>query len=156
MAAKKTIQDYALLAEIVSAIAVVGSLIFVGLQISQNTGYLRRGEHNATMEQATAQRLLTIDMAEILVRSRQGADALSEVEMLKLSTYYDQAIWSSFQIFDRERGGYLDDGDWQQTSAISIIATFADPIARSWWEQAKKGFPADFVSAVDKLLTLAP
>ena len=63
--------------------AIVASLIFVGPQIRQNTAYLRRGENNATMEQASAQRLLTIDLAEILVKSTQGVDALSDVEMLK-------------------------------------------------------------------------
>jgi hypothetical protein len=101
MAAKKTLQEYALLAEVISGIAVVCTLIFVGLQVRQNTQYLRRAENNETMEQSNAQRLVTIDMAEILVKSRQGRDALSEAELLKLSTYYSQAVWSSFQIFDR-------------------------------------------------------
>lgn len=153
MAVKRTLQEYALLAEVVSAIAIVGSLIFVGLQIRQNTDHLRRGENNATMEQASATRLLTIDMAEILVKSRKGVDALSDVEMLKISTYYREAMWSSFQIFDRERGGYLDEGDWQRSSPAGLLA---NPVARSWWEEAKQTFPPAFVSAVDEVLASPP
>ncbi len=150
MAARKTLQEYALFAEIVSAIAIVGSLIFVGFQIRQNTDYLRRVESNATMEQASATRLLTIDMAEILVKSIKGVDALSDVEMLKISTYFREVMWQSFQIFDRERGGYLDEGDWQRTSTPAGL--LANPVARSWWEQAKQTFPPAFVTAVDEVV----
>jgi hypothetical protein len=34
---KKQLQEYALIAEIVSALAIVASLVFVGMQISQNS-----------------------------------------------------------------------------------------------------------------------
>jgi len=154
MAVEKRLQEFALFAEIVSAIAIVGSLIFVGFQIRQNTDYLRRGENNATMEQASAVRLLTIDMAELLVKSREGADALSDVEMLKISTYFREVMWQSFQIFDRERSGYLDEGSWELSSAA--IDLLADPIARSWWKQAKQTFPPDFVNVVDERLASPP
>jgi len=39
------------LAQIVASVGVVVSLIFVGLQIRQNTGALQRNEHNSTMTQ---------------------------------------------------------------------------------------------------------
>jgi hypothetical protein len=148
------LSDWASVAEILGAAAIVVSLIFVGFQVRQNTDYLRRGENNATMEQASAVRLLTIDMAEILVKSRNGVDALSDVEMLKISTYFREVMWQSFQIFDRERGGYLDEGSWAQSSATTGL--LADPIARSWWEQAKQTFPPDFVDAVEERLGFPP
>ena len=144
---KKTLQEYALIAEIVSAAAIVGSLTFVGLQVRQNTDYLSRGESNATMEQASAVRILTIDLAEILVKSEQGADALSDVEKLKLNTYYREMTWASVQIWDRERSGYFDEGAWQQSSLV--VETLANPLARSWWEREKKSFPPEFVGALD-------
>src|SRR6185503_14750115 len=37
------------LAQIIASVGVVVSLIFVGLQIRQNTGALQRNEHNSTM-----------------------------------------------------------------------------------------------------------
>ena len=40
-------------AQIVASVGVVVSLIFVGLQIQQNTRALQRNEHNSTMEQWT-------------------------------------------------------------------------------------------------------
>jgi hypothetical protein len=141
-------------AEIISAIAIVASLIFVGFEIRQNTNHLRRGENNATMEQASATRLLTIDMADILVKSSAGGDALSDVEMLKLSTYLREVMWQSYQIFDRERGGYFEEGEWLRSSSLTEL--MANPVARPWWEQAKQTFPPAFVSAVDQALAAAP
>src|SRR5215475_14573411 len=46
-------QQIAYLGHIVASIGVVVSLIFVGLQIRQNTRALERAEHNSTMGQLT-------------------------------------------------------------------------------------------------------
>lgn len=37
------------LAQIIASVGVIASLIFVALQIRQNTGALQRSEHNSTM-----------------------------------------------------------------------------------------------------------
>ena len=39
------------LAQIVGSVAVIVSLVFVGLQIKENTAALQRNEHNSTMAQ---------------------------------------------------------------------------------------------------------
>ena len=41
------------ISQLVAAVGVILSLIFVGLQIKQNTRALQRAEHNSTMEQWT-------------------------------------------------------------------------------------------------------
>ena len=56
------------LAQIVASVGVVVSLIFVGLQIRQNTGALQRNEHNSTMAQWTVIRMAVAqnrDIAEL-------------------------------------------------------------------------------------------
>ena len=45
------------LAQMVASVGVIVSLIFVGLQIRQNTGALQRNEHNSTMAQWTVIRM---------------------------------------------------------------------------------------------------
>ena len=148
------LSDWASVAEILGAAAIVVSLIFVGYQIRQNTDYLRRTESNATMEQATAGRLLRVELAEILVKSRQGVGALSEVEELKLHTYFSQIGWAAVQMFARGRAGFSDAEDWQNNALIPEIRT--NPTADSWWAQAKESFPSDFVDAFDQRLTSSP
>jgi hypothetical protein len=53
------------LAQIVASVAVVASLIFVALQIKQNTRALQRNEHNSTMEQWTVIRQAIAQNREI-------------------------------------------------------------------------------------------
>jgi hypothetical protein len=68
------------LAQIVASVAVVVSLIFVGLQIKQNTGALQRNEHNSTMAQWTVIRMAIAknrDIAELMTAGLRGENTLS-------------------------------------------------------------------------------
>ncbi|MBS1117761.1 MAG: hypothetical protein H6Q87_2145 [candidate division NC10 bacterium] len=52
-----SLEQLSSLAQVFGSIGVIVSLIFVGLQIKQNTGALQRNEHNSTMEQWTVIRM---------------------------------------------------------------------------------------------------
>lgn len=65
----RTLETASHLSQIIASIAVFISLIYVGLQLSQNTAQLRRAENNATLTQFQAIRLSIIqnrDVAELL------------------------------------------------------------------------------------------
>ena len=67
------------LAQIVASVGVIVSLIFVGLQIRQNTGALQRNEHNSTMAQWTVIRQAIAgnrDIAELMTAGLSGERAL--------------------------------------------------------------------------------
>jgi hypothetical protein len=67
------------LAQIVASVAVIVSLIFVGLQIKQNTSVLQRSEHNSTMAQWTVIRMAIAknrDIAELMTAGLHGERAL--------------------------------------------------------------------------------
>jgi hypothetical protein len=68
------------LAQIVASVGVVVSLIFVGLQIRQNTGALQRKEHNSAMAQWTVVRRAIAknrDIAELMTLAfRESGRAL--------------------------------------------------------------------------------
>jgi hypothetical protein len=59
-------EQLSFLAQIVASVGVVVSLIFVGLQIKQNTRALQRTEHNSTMEQWTVIRQAIAQNATLL------------------------------------------------------------------------------------------
>jgi hypothetical protein len=57
------------LAQVIGTLGVIVSLVFVGLQIRQNTGALQRNEHNSTMPQWTVIRMAIAgnrDLAELM------------------------------------------------------------------------------------------
>lgn len=57
------------LSQVIASVAVVASLIFVGLQVKDNTTALQRDEHNSTMAQWTVIRMAIAknrDIAELM------------------------------------------------------------------------------------------
>jgi hypothetical protein len=75
------------LAQIVASVGVIVSLIFVGLQIRQNTGALQRNEHNSTMAQWTVIRMAIAknrDIAELMTAGLHRERALDAADQLRL------------------------------------------------------------------------
>jgi hypothetical protein len=52
-----SLAEWSNFAQVVGTVAVIVTLLFVGLQIRQNTNALQRNEHNSTMEQWTVIRM---------------------------------------------------------------------------------------------------
>jgi hypothetical protein len=63
---KEKLQEYALIAEIVGGIAIVASLLFVGLQIQQNTAVAKVSSYQQNIEEISDWRTLIITDVELL------------------------------------------------------------------------------------------
>ena len=78
-------QQISYLAQIVASIGVIVSLIFVGLQISQNTRALERAEHNSTMGQLTVIRQAIAqnrDIAELMTAGLHGERTMDAADQI--------------------------------------------------------------------------
>ena len=77
------------ISQLVAAVGVILSLVFVGLQIQQNTRALQRAEHNSTMEQwtvirqAIAQNRDARSAAPRLVFDERAADRRTDAERVE-------------------------------------------------------------------------
>ena len=145
------------LAQIVASIGVVVSLIFVGLQIRQNTGALQRNEHNSTMAQWTVIRMAVAknrDIAELMTAGLQGERALDATDQLRLEQMLAENAWASFHIWERTRRGIFPKGTFELSCGAHLYGLLSTAVGGTWWRSAKQtGFPAGFVSDVDALLT---
>ena len=77
-----SLEQVNLVFQIAASIAVVASLIFVGMQIKANTLELQRNEHNSTMAQWTVARMAIAkhaDIAELMTAGLTGDRALDRV-----------------------------------------------------------------------------
>src|SRR5215831_470179 len=104
------------LAQIVASIGVIVSLIFVGLQIKQNTRALQRTEHNSTMEQWTVIRQAIAqnrDIAELLTAGLQGERALDAADQLRLEQMLAEHAWAAFHIWDRTQRRIFPSGNFR-------------------------------------------
>ena len=144
------------LAQIVASVGVVVSLIFVGLQIRQNTGALQRNEHNSTMAQWTVIRMAIAqnrDIAELMTAGLHGERALDAADQLRLEQMLAENAWAAFHIWDRTQRGIFPKGTFELTGGALLCGLLGTPRGGSWWRSAKHtGFPPGFVVDVDAVL----
>jgi len=152
-------QQLSELAQIVASAGVVVSLIFVGLQIKQNTRALQRAEHNSTMEQWTVIRMAIAkhrDVAELMTAGLRGESPLDAADQLRLEQMLQENGWAAFHIWDRTQRGIFPKGTFEATGGALLGTLLKTPGGESWWRKAKHiGFPPGFVADVDVILAKA-
>jgi len=149
-------EQVAYLAQIVASIGVIVSLVFVGLQIRQNTGALQRNEHNSTMAQWTVIRMAIArnrDIAELMTVGLQGERTMDGPDQLRLEQILAEHVWAAFHIWDRTQRGVFPKGTFELTAGPLLYGLLKTPRGEAWWGSAKnRGFIPEFVLDVDVLL----
>ena len=144
------------LAQIAASVAVVASLIFVALQIKQNTRALQRNEHNSTMEQWTVIRQAIAqnrEIAELMTAGLHGERAMDAADQLRLEQMLQENAWAAFHIWDRTQRGIFPKGTFEATAGALLGNLLKTPGGESWWRKAKHiGFHPGFVLDVDAVL----
>ena len=147
------------LSQVIASIAVVISLVYVGLQLAQNTGQLRRAENNATLTQFQAIRLSIVenrDVAELLARSLYTGNALDLADELRLEAFLSEFTWSTFHIWDRARSGFLDKEEFTRGGAPNLARMLCTPRGAAWWQVSKAQFASGFAGEVDAAIANMP
>jgi hypothetical protein len=117
------------LAQIVASVGVIVSLIFVGLQIKENTRALQRTEHNSTMEQWTVIRQAIAqnrDIADLMTAGFQGERPLDAADQLRLEQMLAEHAWAAFQFWDRTQRGIFPKKTFEATGAALLRGLVAE------------------------------
>ena len=151
-----SLEQFSYLAQIAGSVGVIAYLIFVGLQVRQNTGALQRNEHNATMAQWTVIRMAIAknrDIAELMTAGLHGERAMDAADQLRLEQMLQENAWASFHIWERTQRGIFPKGTFEATAGALLSTLLRTPGGESWWRKAKHiGFPPGFVLDVDAVL----
>lgn len=151
-----TLDQLAQVSGIVGSVGIVLSMIFVGLQIRQQTAALNRNEHNSTMEQWTVIRMAIAqhpDIAELMTAGVQGQRVLGAAEQLRLDMLLNEQLWAAFHIWDREQRGIFPAGTFELTGAPPVLPLLEAPGGEAWWRRSKNaGFLPPYVALIDALL----
>ena len=101
------------ISQLVAALGVILSLVFVGFQIKQNTRALQRAEHNSTMEQWTVIRQAIAqnrDIAKLMTTGLKGDRVMDAADQLRLEQMLAEHAWAAFHIWDRTQRGIFRQG----------------------------------------------
>ena len=146
-----TLSDLASIGSLVSGVAVLFSLIFVGFQVRQNTMQMRRAELNSSMEQASAFRRTIVGdpgVAELWVKGLSDTDTLNVPDAARFDLLLEEALWLMFMIWDRSKSGLLDKDEWTRTCSDTLVDILTPRRSAIWWKNYKIKFPDAFVSDV--------
>ncbi len=153
-----SLDQVAALAQIAGSVGIVLSLIFVGIQVRQNTAALYRNEHNSTMAQWTVIRMgiaQNRDIAELMTGGLSADSTLDPADQLRLEQFLSEQMWASFHIWDREQRGVFAKGTYESAVGAYVTSLLAAPRASIWWKNAKGvGFFPPFVAVVDALIEM--
>ena len=143
--------------EVIAAIAVVVSLVYLATQIRQATKTARANTRNSIAEsaQALSQDVINnADMAEIFVKHLNG-EALNAVESLRLQSrcYRDMRHWEN--IYYQVREGLLTDGEWSGFRN-NLAALFEIEAYRDYWLSEAHLYSEAFREQIDTLLSELP
>tara|TARA_B100001559_G_scaffold161390_1_gene135468 strand:+ start:50 stop:514 length:465 start_codon:yes stop_codon:yes gene_type:complete len=143
--------------EILGLLALIGSLIFVGIEIRQNSLAVRGATHQSISEQvtklymhvATNERLskLVSQMLDSDTSNHNFRNQLNAADELSLDFIVLTGLRRIENIYLQESDGILSDKAFERIGLEFYQTTFS----RETWEKYKTGFDKNFIDFFEKL-----
>lgn len=157
------LKKWALLAEVLGGIAVVISLIFVGLQVQQSN---EQAALNTNALRLTAYAQLIDGISDFNIQTLQNAELRAVRNKLEAGAQIDELDPDEQQIINAflylaYRNGDLAYMQYSQNiideerllSGMGLLVSYlAMPTVKAHWDQAKQGFVAEYRNYIDQLV----
>jgi hypothetical protein len=149
-----TLEQYAYLAQILAAVAVVASLVYLGLQVRQNTSAVRASSVDSASTSANAIRQSIYESAEVTRLYHSGmtdVEALTDEDRLRFRLLMHNALWSIWNTYAQVSFSQLTPSVWH--SHKPLIRRFLTSSGGKWfWDNHKQEFEERFRAEVDRVL----
>lgn len=148
----RLLKEYALAAEIIGAIAVVISLIYVGVSVNQNTNAVMVSNHHAlvALDQATTDWFKDSDFAAAYIISLDDVSKLSAVQQAQFTSYLADKFNAWEFAFVTHENGMMEDNIWQGWDGH--YRTLLQQSGGRWfWGEGREGFSPAFRTYLDSL-----
>ncbi len=140
--------------ELVGGFAVIGSLIYVGVQIRHNTRATRRSSARDGMaDHSAVLRALMADeaLAEIMIRGQLDIESLNPVERYRLDLALISWLYPLEQAFAAHRDGFYP-AEFVLPVRPSIKTILSSPGGSRWWAERRSWLSDYFQAEVDQIL----
>ena len=151
--------------EILSAIAVFITLVYLAVQIRQNTRQLRanetalhRNEMNALMQNWSDLRRLEMSdssLAELLARAKTDFESLNDADRIRWRARFIEILWINHHLWQRVQDGILGPEQWEKGREI-ILANLRAPGGIAEWRARRSAFDGRFAAEIDHELEKLP
>ena len=120
------------IAEIIGISAIVGSLIFVGLQIRQDQNVAVSQILQSTLAAEVEIHIALAEHAEVLAKAR-NADELSDAEIIAIEELID--MWGARAFFESLSARRIDEGDWSGPINAFAFFLYDNPGVQQLWTE---------------------
>lgn len=156
-----TVQDLGAIGDLVGGIAVLVTLVYLAIQIKQNTkvhaSLIRQNFYDATQQQIL-HGVESTDFNELINRSWTTEDQLSDSEQTQVWRHMQGVLMGYQGAFEQYKSGALPENDWALAKLFLRSFWLLDGKAKNdAWESMTRGgfFHQDFLDEVDSLKTEA-
>jgi len=142
-----TLTDLANSAEVLAALGVIASLIYVGYQVKEARKAVRAATAQARtdlgVQLITAR--WTSDIVDLLVISVDDPESLTKTDRFKLKGFFTAHVRHCMNMFYQQREGYLDEFWSYGVSRVAVYWIKNYPWFVDEWESLQKTLPPEFV-----------
>lgn len=138
--------------EILGAVGVIATLIYLAVQIRQSTAATNRSNvrHSLESQNAALASLLEESVAELFIRGLKSLDSLNEVERYRFDNAFVQWVSACEQAFlDSREGNFSSDSF--RVFENAIVGYMLTPGGKQWWEESQAWFSPPFRKDVNRL-----
>lgn len=145
--AKRALSEWASIAEIISAAAVVASLLYVGFEINRNTTVSLAANRQAIAARAQELALYSgeVHITRLLFETYDEL-SLTETERNRLTAYIGALLRTTEEAFLLYRDDMLEEEYWQTRAGVMLAALRSDLARNIYYDTRDAGFyTSDFV-----------
>ena len=153
-----TLQDWGAIGELVGGLAIIVSLLYVGVQVRQST-MATRSATNQAFSTLYSEQILQItreDMRDVFRLGLGGLQNLNPGEQAAFMALIASItrMWETFY-FEKRDGRF--ESEMYDSWLIQLIDLHGNPGVKEYWSMRKHQFTPDFVEYLDeKLAVIAP
>ena len=152
------LEQLSFISEIVAAIAVIASLIYVGRQVRENTTATKSAAAQAMAGAVNGYVGLinsSTNLADILHRGATGMNKLQGGEVIQFGAFLDQMFINCEAVYYQWRDGVLDERLWDTYRHV-IVDMMSQEGSREWWANRRHWFGTEFADSVEELCSEVP
>ncbi len=143
------------IAEILSSVAILVTLVYLAIEIRQNAQATWADTRQAIL--AADQEFLHILLQDPTLILARHQEELNDDERVRLSIQLATMVRMREMNWIQHQDGTIDDTTWRAYQG-SLVAVLSAPQSRTWWENygVERIFDPQFVALVDDLLADTP
>lgn len=140
--------------EIVGALAVFITLVYLALQIRQNTRAVHSSALDSTVNTISIARQSIYEndeVARVYLKGQATPEELDDLERLKFRLLVHNLMLSESNIFAQAKISDLPISEWQ--AQVAVIKRVVNSAGGAWfWKEFAQDFDAEFRSEIDRIM----